>query len=164
MCSPQDSEMMIPGFIDLHLHAPQVLHLHCYDRLPSTSPSCKSILGLSKKQSLPGRRTDAACNMCANVRSNLLNLACIQYSYMGTATDRPLMEWLDHYTFPRYDLILSISHACSKLRFCRPCLASGPMSCPLQMYSLLTLRAWMQALAKRDRIWIPLCLLVHQIL
>lgn len=24
-----------------------------------------------------------------------------QYSYMGTATDRPLMEWLDHYTFPR---------------------------------------------------------------
>lgn len=42
----QDSEMMSPGFIDLHLHAPQ-------------------------------------------------------YSYMGTATDRPLMEWLDHYTFPR---------------------------------------------------------------
>ncbi|CAK0782316.1 hypothetical protein CVIRNUC_005629 [Coccomyxa viridis] len=24
-----------------------------------------------------------------------------QYSYAGTATDRPLMQWLDHYTFPR---------------------------------------------------------------
>ena len=26
---------------------------------------------------------------------------CAQYSYTGTATDRPLMDWLDHYTFPR---------------------------------------------------------------
>ena len=25
----------------------------------------------------------------------------MQYSYAGTATDRPLMQWLDHYTFPR---------------------------------------------------------------
>ena len=25
----------------------------------------------------------------------------LQYSYAGTATDLPLMEWLDHYTFPR---------------------------------------------------------------
>jgi guanine deaminase len=38
-------EALIPGFIDVHLHAPQ-------------------------------------------------------YSYTGTATDRPLMEWLTHYTFP----------------------------------------------------------------
>jgi len=38
-------EFLTPGFIDLHIHAPQ-------------------------------------------------------YSYTGTATDKPLMEWLDHYTFP----------------------------------------------------------------
>ena len=38
-------EFLVPGFIDLHIHAPQ-------------------------------------------------------YSYSGTATDRPLMEWLDEYTFP----------------------------------------------------------------
>lgn len=25
----------------------------------------------------------------------------LQYSYTGTATDLPLMQWLDHYTFPR---------------------------------------------------------------
>ena len=25
----------------------------------------------------------------------------VQYSYTGTATDLPLMDWLDHYTFPR---------------------------------------------------------------
>ena len=25
----------------------------------------------------------------------------MQYSYAGTATDRSLMQWLDHYTFPR---------------------------------------------------------------
>jgi Amidohydrolase family len=24
-----------------------------------------------------------------------------QYSYTGTATDKPLMQWLEHYTFPR---------------------------------------------------------------
>jgi guanine deaminase len=40
-----ESEVILPGFIDVHLHAPQ-------------------------------------------------------YSYTGTATDRPLMEWLEHYTFP----------------------------------------------------------------
>ncbi|CAL5228621.1 g11785 [Coccomyxa viridis] len=41
-----EGRFMCPGFIDLHIHAPQ-------------------------------------------------------YSYTGTATDRPLMDWLDHYTFPR---------------------------------------------------------------
>ena len=40
-----ESEAILPGFIDVHLHAPQ-------------------------------------------------------YSYTGTATDRPLMDWLEHYTFP----------------------------------------------------------------
>ena len=28
-------------------------------------------------------------------------IVLLQYSYAGTATDLPLMEWLDHYTFPR---------------------------------------------------------------
>lgn len=31
----------------------------------------------------------------------MLYLWWVQYSYTGTATDRPLMDWLDHYTFPR---------------------------------------------------------------
>lgn len=31
--------------------------------------------------------------------SNRLCLA-LQYSYTGTATDKPLMSWLDDYTFP----------------------------------------------------------------
>ncbi len=27
--------------------------------------------------------------------------ALVQYSYTGTATDKPLMQWLQDYTFPR---------------------------------------------------------------
>lgn len=29
-----------------------------------------------------------------------LHVHAPQYSYSGTATDKPLMQWLDHYTFP----------------------------------------------------------------
>ena len=53
-------------------------------RLPSVPHCCLTSHGMPWLYS-----TECCCIWCA------------QYSYTGTATDRPLMDWLDHYTFPR---------------------------------------------------------------
>ena len=33
--------------------------------------------------------------------NHVFRLCLLQYSYTGTATDKPLMKWLQDYTFPR---------------------------------------------------------------
>jgi guanine deaminase len=51
--------------------------------------------GLDQKNVLNLRKTDVLIPGFIDV-----HLHAPQYSYTGTATDKPLMEWLNHYTFP----------------------------------------------------------------
>ena len=40
----------------------------------------------------------------------------MQYSYMGTATDKPLMEWLQDYTFPRESGMKNLAAAAAQYK------------------------------------------------